>query len=682
MFLTRIMNFGNTSKSIGRLLASIVLISSVVIGLSLSALEIRKTLHDQRQAFVAQSSDIINLILGGATNAAWAIDERLANEVISGLTRKEGIRSVQITASLNDGNEQILAEHQRDAWPASWLQKYVAREFFDDITHIDQILEVTMPENLQVGHLLINFEPAFVAQKFIAVAVTKLVVTLVQVGLIGLVLFIIAQWLITRPIQQASMVIQNIDPDLLDVVDYKLALPKLHKNNELGSLLLHTNQLLDRINTYQSRLRHLATKDSLTGLPNRMLIQDLVESALANARRNQSQVALLYIDLDRFKNVNDTLGHEYGDKLLKYVSLALLRQIRKQDTLGRLGGDEFLVCMPIQSLHDVSVMAERILKVLERTITIDGYDLRINASIGVSIYPDDGEDTSSLMRCADLAMYKAKENKPSHWHLFSEEMKSQLEEDISIENALAGAIANDQLDIHLQPKFRSADLAVAGGEALLRWNLNGQQIPPTKFIAVAEYSGQINELGNWVLNRTCQLLKSWGPDAAPISINVSGQQLADERFVNNVLRIVEQHDVDKSLIEFEITETVLMQNLEQSLERLNHLRDQGFTISIDDFGTGYSSLSYLTQLPIDVVKIDRSFVSGEQQSDIVLTAIIALGKALNISVVAEGVETEEQRSMLVEHGCDLLQGYLLGKPMPIEQYENLFVNQPALHASN
>lgn len=663
-------SFETVRRSIGLMQASMLLASSLLIGLLLSAAQIYTAYQQQQLDFREKAENIVNLSVGGATNAAWALDTRLAGEVLQGAINQSGVTHVEIRARLSNAEEQVLASLDSDPRVYGWLAEWVARSFFDHQSRLVTPLHIDKQKPMsEVGALLITFDPRHEAQKFVATAMTSLAVTLLEALLIGLVLFFIGQWFITLPIRRAAAAIERVEPEELQNDVHKVPVPSLHKDDELGQLLNHTNELLVRLGISQSKLLDLATRDPLTGLANRTLIQEFLAKMLSAAQRASRMVAVTFIDLDRFKNINDTLGHEMGDKVLKHVANALLQQIRDQDAVGRLGGDEFLLVTPIKSINDVILMVERILHVLDRPVRIEGYDLKIHVSLGIALYPNDGEDADTLMRCADLAMYKAKEQKSSQWHLFSEEMKQKVEEGLALETALAHAIKNAELEIFLQPLFGATTMRLETCEALLRWKRDGRYVDTSKFIEVAELTGLIGEIGEWVTNEACCLIRAWGEQAIPISVNVSGQQLADERFVARMIEIVDGFSIPPRLIEFEITETMLMHNLEQSFDRLSRLRERGFRVVIDDFGTGYSSLSYLSQLPIDALKIDRSFVSGSEQSSVVLNAIIALGKALGIRVVAEGIETDAQRDALIDSGCDCLQGYLLGRPMPVRQFE-------------
>lgn len=441
----------------------------------------------------------------------------------------------------------------------------------------------------------------------------------------------------------------------------------------VGLLLYHNKLKVVELEQAHHDLRHLSTRDVLTGLANRALIHEQLVNRVATARRSGGQIAVVFLDLDRFKAVNDSLGHDIGDLLLKSVAQILLRQVREEDSVGRLGSDEFLILASIDQVDDVIKLVNRTLEVLDKPVSIDGFGFRCHASFGISVFPEDGKDADSLIRCADLALHLAKVDEARQWNLYSQEMRVLLDKELAMETALIGAIDRNELKLYLQPQFAAFDNRLAGCEALLRWKHQGEWVAPFEFISIAERTGMILEIGEWVIAEACRILKHWGDNAVAISVNVSGRQLGDEHFVSRVFATTRKYRINPDLIEFEITETMLMENLDQCLQRLNQLREAGFSISMDDFGTGYSSLAYLTQLPIDELKIDRSFVSGEQASEVVLDTIVAMGRALDLLVVAEGVETEQQRAMLVASGCDLLQGFLMAKPMPVAEFESKYL---------
>lgn len=671
--------FSYISKSIGLMQALLLMSCAIVIGLALSAWEMRSALDDERDRMRQRVSQLVDLSLGGATSAAWALDDSLAAEVAAGVIRQDGVVDVEIRVALGEDSPQAstqmlpLARRQKAAAASDELTVWVARRYFAEDSSLRRQLYIEQQgEQIEVGDITVEVAPTYAAARLLAVFYSILTVSLVEAFLIGVVLLLVAQWLVTAPLRRAAAKISRLDPDALEDTEFSIEIPELHKSDELGLLFNHTNQLLDRLVESQTALRLLATRDPLTGLPNRALIKDLLTTMLANAQRNAQQVAVIFVDLDRFKSVNDTLGHEIGDKLLVRVANTLLAQIREQDSIGRLGGDEFLVVMPVHNVNDVVVVVRRIIDAMAQPFEVDGIDLRTSASIGIAIYPEDGTDADVLMRRADLAMYKAKSDATTRWQMFSQDMGQAVDAGVLFETALANAVLRNELELYLQPKFDGARMSLSGCEALLRWQYEGRSVAPDKFIGLAESSGLIRELGDWVIVEACCTLKRWPQREVPISVNVSARQLADDSFAERIMKTVQRHGIRPGLLGFEITESTLMHDLDQSFEQLTVLRDFGFRISIDDFGTGYSSLSYLTRLPIDELKIDRSFVSGAQHSTIVLSTIIALARALELDVVAEGVETETQRDQLRAAGCDQLQGFLLGMPMPVAEFEARF----------
>jgi len=649
---------------------TLLIISSLIIGLAVSGFHLYFELSKQRLIVQERADELLDLAEVGATNAVWTLDSNLAQEIVENVIEKAGLLRVEIRVSLQDEPDEILASFEKPNISASPLSKWVADTYFADISLVRRELVVGEEEpGAQVGTLTLEFSGQYVAQQFLHTAFSYLSISLIEAFLIGLVLLKIVEWLVTTPLRRAAGEIAAVDPGRLEVKSNLIEIPELHQHNELGGLLNHTNQFLGRLAESQTKLRQLATRDSLTGLPNRTLICEYLQTAIASAKRESSLVGVVFLDLDRFKNINDSLGHTVGDRLLKRVATTLSDCIRKDDAVGRLGGDEFLVVIKTAKIEDIMILVKRIANTLTAPNKIEGFELRANASLGIAIYPDDGEDVGTLMQRADLAMYKAKADENALWQLFSASMGAEAENRLVIESSLAGVLDRDELQLYFQPKFSAHDLSMTGCEALLRWRHEEQWVQPAEFIPVAEDMGLICDIGDWVLEETCRFLAKWEKNAQPVSVNVSASQLSDEGFVRRALNTVERYGIDPRLIEFEITETMLMENLSRSRKRLTLLRDRGFSISVDDFGTGYSSLSYLTKLPINALKIDRSFVSGPENSEIILNTVIALGRALDLEIVAEGVETRVQCEMLINSGCDFIQGYYLAKPMPVKQFE-------------
>lgn len=423
-----------------------------------------------------------------------------------------------------------------------------------------------------------------------------------------------------------------------------------------------------------AHIHHLAYFDALTDLPNRLLFNDRCAQALETAERDGKSLALLFLDLDRFKYVNDTLGHPVGDELLCRVARRLTQGLRRSDTVARLGGDEFIVLMQnCRGGECARRLAAKIIRLFEKPFVVMGHRLDIRTSIGISLYPKDGTDTETLVKNADLAMYQAKEHGRGQFVFYEPRFAEQVQERLFLENELRDALRRDELTLHYQPQFDLQSGRIVGSEALLRWRHPTRgTISPTRFIPVAEDTGLIVEIGEWVLRTACRQAAAWTAEGlAPhrLAVNLSGVQIERSDVVSTVAEILHETGLPPAALELEVTETYVMRKAKQSVRVLEGLRDLGVGLAIDDFGTGHSSLAYLQRLPVDKLKIDRSFVTdlpdGESQAAIA-RAVIALGHSLRLKVLAEGVETAEQARFLKEQGCDEVQGYLYGRPVEAE----------------
>lgn len=419
------------------------------------------------------------------------------------------------------------------------------------------------------------------------------------------------------------------------------------------------------------RLNYLAQFDALTGIPNRQFFNDQLTRATARARRDGRKIGLLFLDLDNFKIVNDTLGHDSGDRLLQEVADRIRRSVRTGDVIARLGGDEFAVLMEgLATPREVEAVAHGLLEIVSQPYHINDRQLAITTSIGITMYPNDNSDTQMLLKNADIAMYQAKESGRNNFQFFHEQMHADLMAYHELERDIRDAIRLGEFHLAFQPKVNARTNRLQGLEALLRWNspIRGS-VSPSDFIPVAEESGHIIPLGYWVLNEVCLALKAWqgqGLTLVPVSVNVSARQFRQPDFHKRVAEVLARHSIDASLIEIELTEGLVMENTESAQRELALLKQIGLRISIDDFGTGYSCLSYLRRFPIDVLKIDRSFVQEigtNREGESIIDAIISLARSLRLETVAEGVETADQLAYLLDKGCHVVQGFLFGKPM-------------------
>jgi len=427
---------------------------------------------------------------------------------------------------------------------------------------------------------------------------------------------------------------------------------------------------------HQQQIERLAYYDALTGLPNRALFGERAQMALQMAQRLDSPAALLLLDVDRFKTINDSLGHASGDAVLCALAGRMSRQLREVDTLARLGGDEFVLILPGCQANEAMSVAEKLHKALELPLQIASNELRVSASIGIAVFPVDGRRIDELLKNADIAMYEAKRAGRRCTRFFLQQMNSSLDERMRIERALRRALHQDRLRLHYQPKLNLTDGALLGVEALLRWtDTELGEVPPDRFIPVAEECGLIAALDAWVLDTASAQLARWraGGFVVPgLAVNASAPRFSREDVVAQIERLCRLHDLQPQDLTLEVTERLMLEDCAQAAEQLRRLDALGVRLSVDDFGTGYSSLAYLKRLPVSELKLDRSFVRDlETDADdrALARAVIAIGRALNLAVVAEGVETEAQRRLLLEAGCTEAQGYGLTRPMPPEKFE-------------
>jgi len=429
----------------------------------------------------------------------------------------------------------------------------------------------------------------------------------------------------------------------------------------------------------EEHIHFLANHDALTSLPNRAMFNDVLNLAIQNARRYNRNFAVLFIDLDRFKNINDTLGHDAGDKLLQEMGARLTQTVRASDVVARLGGDEFVVLVQeVAEPKQVAAVARKVLSALVQPISIQGQECRVTASIGICTYPSEGHDEQSLMKNADIAMYRAKEDGKNTYKFYSEEINIHTFERLALETALRRGLERNEFFLHYQAKLDLHTQRITGVEALVRWqHPDLGVVPPVQFIPLAEETGLIVPIGKWVLNTACAQNVAWQREGLPplsMAVNLSARQFADEDLIADVAATLKESGMKPELLELELTESMVIQNAERAGRVLAELKKMGVRLAIDDFGVGYSSLTHLKRFPIDTLKVDRSFIRDLPQNaeDKALTeAIIAMGKSLNLTVVAEGVETLEQQTFLHDHNCDEMQGFFFSKPIPSDQFAEL-----------
>ena len=462
--------------------------------------------------------------------------------------------------------------------------------------------------------------------------------------------------------------------------------PQKDASGHVTGVLGHVRDLTERKRAEQ-QIQYQAYHDALTSLPNRLLLQEHLTLAIALAQRRNGLLAVLFLDLDHFKVVNDSLGHTVGDGLLRVVAMRLKAHVREGDVIARVGGDEFtLVMQELKKKEDIPVIAQKVLRILSDPIDVDGHRLYVTASIGVAVYPDDGLDAETLLKNADGAMYRAKAEGRNTYELATEEMSRAMAERLTLESGLRLAIERSEFELFYQPQIDVSTMKIVGMEALLRWRHPERGIVgPGSFISVAEERGFIVPIGEWALRTACaqaRLFRDSGFPSFRVAVNLSARQFREKSLVSDIESALRDSQLDPHCLELEITETVAMENVDLTVKQLSTLRRTGISIAIDDFGMGHSSLSYLKRFPIDALKIDRNFVSDlpERAEDAaIVRSVIELAQGLNLRVVAEGVETKQQLDFLKEQNCKEVQGFYFGFPVPPVEFEKLLTVEGRSH---
>ena len=488
--------------------------------------------------------------------------------------------------------------------------------------------------------------------------------------------------------EELALGIQERTIDLVKANEALRLLRVMYDELELGVReqtvdLVRANETLqaeiDERKRTEEDLAHLARHDYLTGLANRNHFQDRLTQALARAARSDGLVAVLFLDLDRFKSISETFGHTVGDLLLKATAKRLEGCMRDTDTIARWGGDEFIFVLEgIVDIQYVTTAAKRIVAAMESPFNLDDREIFVTASIGITVYPDDGEDVETLTKNADTAVFRAKEKGRNIYQFYAPEMNAKALEHLSLENNLRRALERDEFNLYYQPRVSLASGQMVGMEVLLRWmHPELGMVPPVEFIPMAEETGLIATIGEWVLHTSCAQNRAWQQEGLPplkMSVNLSAQQFRQKGLRDTIDRVLKDTGLEPQYLEFELTESLLMEDTKVSSTTLSDFKRMGFNISVDDFGTGYSSLGYLKRFPLDTLKIDQSFVRDitiDSDSAAIANSVIALARSLRLRVVAEGVETEEQLSMLRDQECDEIQGYLFSRPLPAQEFKKL-----------
>ena len=609
-------------------------------------------IQQHRRALLLMSANVL-------AEPLWTIDEQ---QVRSALRRTLQEPSVLAVRLVEQRPQTVPIELRRPGVP-------------DDA---GQPMSVTvMREGEQLGELALYFDEHELDHQLAARRTSTLQLVALQVLLAAAILLSVLYRRLLAPIQrlkrQASDIAQRAE----------LRPRPWPRQDELGQLGTHLNEvhaqihaLFAQLEAQKAALEAVALHDPLTGLPNRMLFAELTQAAVAQARRENGRLALLFLDLDRFKGVNDALGHAAGDELLIALALRLKATVRESDVVCRHSGDEFtLLLRDAHSWDEVAATADRLLKAIEEPLALRGHDFGVSASIGIALFPDDAADHDELVRHADAAMYAAKRMGRARYSFFRSEFNSHVLATLQLEKELAAALQHDEFVLHYQPLSAANSGQVLGCEALIRWQhpVRGL-VPPAQFIGAAEQSGFISELGAWTVRAACAQIQRWKAEGLPfgtVAVNVSALEFRHHRLVDTLTQALADFGVAPHELEIELTESVLMTDTETTQRIVERLHGLGLRLVVDDFGTGYSSLSYLKHLRPSKIKIDRSFIRdlpADDEDRILVRAIVQLARTLGIAVVAEGVETEAQRAFLCGIGCDVLQGYLISRPQPAADF--------------
>ncbi len=660
--------------------------------------------------------DTLTQMVGAASTAAIVFgDGRAAEETLGILSNQTQIKS----AAIYNIQGEVLAEY-----------------------HSDELLNGQLPTRLAIGQVLfiddhvelyssVRLEGKIIGSVFIRSDLKKLDKRLAwyfRVVLMVLVISLIVAYLLSQRLQEiiAGPVVRlaELARKITNDKDYALRAVR-ETSDEVGDLITSFNGMLDEIQSRDSalakhrdsleatvaqrtaeieetnkrlelakekaetaaaNLAHQAFHDALTGLPNRTLLNDRLTIALAHAEREDEKLALLFLDLDDFKLINDTLGHEIGDELLCAVSGVLENCIRAEDTVARLGGDEFMILLAgIENNEDAGCVAQKVIDTLRQPLICSGHELHLAVSIGISIFPEDGTNGVELMRAADASMYRAKSTGRNLYMYYQMDIGAASCRRLALENHLRNAIKLNEFSLHYQPQVTPEEQQIVGVEALIRWNNHELGlVMPDQFIPLAEDIGLISEIGEWVMREACRQGKRWhdmGYRDLQVAVNLSPRQFRRHHVEEVVTRVLSETGFPADRLELEITENLSMQNVQTTIVTLQVLQGMGVKLAIDDFGTGYSSLSYLTKFPIHTLKIDRSFVRDipkDREDSALAKAIIVMAQGLGLRVVAEGIETREQMLFFRKNRCDVLQGYLFGKPLPADELEKLLAGEDVL----
>jgi diguanylate cyclase (GGDEF)-like protein len=655
---------------------NLVVFTALFFAIAIFVVEIALVVISAKQQLTAAQQELLNSVEQTTTNAVWSLDDKLARQTLEGIIKVDNVGYAVI--ELDDGSLFVSTANQPDEFSKNYitLSNYV----FGDLKEISRPLhrpfyfEGNKQQQL-IGTLTVFYDTQKLTSKLFSQLKLGLIATLARALLLTLVLTVVFHRFLTQPIARISEAIDKIDPD--SPAANLIPISKAHEDDELGLVTTKFNQILLQFSQTQNKLRKMATRDPLTGLPNRTLLLETLNVTIQRSRVHKRNFALLFIDLDRFKNVNDSLGHALGDQFRSRIARILDRVVGDSGSVARLGGDEFVILADeIQTPSQAADFVDKLLMQLNVPIQLDEHAIHPAASIGISIYPEDGITAEDLIRHADIAMYSAKAAGSNQWSFFKQQMTERAAVRLRTEASLHDALKNDEFLLYFQPKFDLNTNEVVGCEALIRWQKDGRLISPMSFIPVAEETGIIIPIGRWVIEQSCKVIREWQRKynyEIPIAVNVASQQFADASLIPDIKQLAIRYQIRPELLEIEITETSLMDDIEQAIIKLAQLKSAGFGIAVDDFGTGYSSLSYLRHLPITTMKIDRAFVSDLPEDSAIASTILMLGRQLDLTIVAEGIENIQQLEWLKQNHCEIGQGFFFSQPLPLAEFEEKYI---------
>ncbi|WP_412072160.1 putative bifunctional diguanylate cyclase/phosphodiesterase [Pseudomonas fluorescens] len=655
-------------------LLRVVLLSALIVGVVLSCAQIVFDAYKTRQAVASDAERILDMFRDPSTQAVYSLDREMGMQVIEGLFQDAAVRQ----ASIGHPNEAMLAQKTRDLQQSNsrWLTDLILGQ---ESTFTTQLVG-RGPYSEYYGDLSITLDTATYGQGFIVSSVIIFISGVLRALAMGLVLYLVYHWLLTKPLSRIIEHLTEINPDRPS--EHKIPQLKGHEKNELGIWINTANQLLESIerNTHlrheaENSLLRMAQYDFLTGLPNRQKLQQQLDKILVDAGKLQRRVAVLCVGLDDFKGINEQFSYQTGDQLLLALADRLRAHSGRLGALARLGGDQFaLVQADIEQPYEAAELAQSILDDLEAAFALDHQEIRLRATIGITLFPEDGDSTEKLLQKAEQTMTLAKTRSRNRYQFYIASVDTEMRRRRELEKDLRDALVRNQFYLVYQPQISYRDNRVVGVEALIRWqHPEHGLVPPDLFIPLAEQNGTIIAIGEWVLDQACKQLRDWhdqGFTDLRMAVNLSTVQLHHAELPRVVNNLLQMYRLPPRSLELEVTETGLMEDISTAAQHLLSLRRSGALIAIDDFGTGYSSLSYLKSLPLDKIKIDKSFVQDLLDDDddaTIVRAIIQLGKSLGMQVIAEGVETAEQEAYIISEGCHEGQGYFYSKPLPARE---------------